>query len=201
MIKTIIFDFGGVLGSDAVIYPNKKYMGFKEILNSIDVSIEDSKKLWAETWSDLKTNKKDVDYFWNRLYNISNRSVGITELKKMYYNKIKIHEDVFNFAISFGKKYDLYILANESKQWMEYKIEKFNLYKYFKKIYCSAFIGISKPSKEIYEFVLKDINLEPNEIIFIDNKIENLKIPKELGINTILFMDLNQLKKDLDNLL
>ena len=46
MIKAIIFDFGGVLGSDAVIYPTDKYMGFKGILDSVNISLENSKKLW-----------------------------------------------------------------------------------------------------------------------------------------------------------
>ena len=41
-----------------------------------------------------------------------------------------------------------------------------------------------KPDKEIYEIAESKSGFKGNEILFIDNKRENLEIPKEMGWQT-----------------
>ena len=57
---------------------------------------------------------------------------------------------------------------------------------YFDKIYYSHDIGIRKPAKEAFEYVIKENNLSPDETLFIDDSIQNLKPAEELGLQTIL---------------
>ena len=42
-----------------------------------------------------------------------------------------------------------------------------------------------KPERRIYEHVLRELNIEGHEAIFLDDIGQNLKAAKQLGIRTI----------------
>jgi FMN phosphatase YigB (HAD superfamily) len=56
---------------------------------------------------------------------------------------------------------------------------------------------MEKPDPEIYSAVLNDLNCEADEAIFIDDKEENVNSAREMSINSILYKNFRQLKKDL----
>ena len=100
------------------------------------------------------------------------------------------------------KKYRLAILSNNQKTWPKKFIAKSHL-KQLRNIpfFNSAKIGLRKPHKEIYLFALNKLHATPQECIFIDDKPENIKPAKALGINTVLYrQDINELKRKLKKL-
>ncbi len=52
--------------------------------------------------------------------------------------------------------------------------------------YYSQRVGLRKPGREIYEWVLQQQQLQGNECVFFDDKPENLVEPARLGIQTVL---------------
>lgn len=116
------------------------------------------------------------------------KNISIDTIENSYLKGITINENVLNIAKELKKKgYKIYILSNEAREWMEYKIRKFKLDKIFEKVYCSAFLGISKPDPEIFKKVLSELKIGPQDILFIDNQEKNIEVAKSLGIKTILF--------------
>ncbi|WP_017259642.1 HAD family hydrolase [Pedobacter arcticus] len=57
---------------------------------------------------------------------------------------------------------------------------------FFEKIYYSHLVGKRKPNVEIFEQVLSENGLKPQETLFIDDSPQHLKPAGELGINTYL---------------
>jgi putative hydrolase of the HAD superfamily len=55
----------------------------------------------------------------------------------------------------------------------------------FEKAYYSHLIGLRKPNKEAYEFVLNDQGLKPEETLFIDDTFPNIETAAALGIKTL----------------
>ena len=53
------------------------------------------------------------------------------------------------------------------------------------KPYYSHIINLRKPNLNIFEFVLQDANLIPEETLFIDDNADNIAAAKKLGIETI----------------
>ena len=53
-------------------------------------------------------------------------------------------------------------------------------------------IGFAKPNKRIFEYVIRKIPFKKNEIIFIDDKPQNVEVAKSLGINAIQFSNVKQ---------
>ena len=197
MIKYIIFDLGGVFVSDAPIFYVNKLTDFTEVLEFSGVSREDSEKIWRKHWLKLKLGQESINLFWHDFYKLINNNISLDKIKELYNSKIILDKQVFDFAKKLKNNYKLLALVNESKSGIKLKIDKFKLNTLFEKIYCSANLNMAKPNPEIFRYVIKDSNLDVNEILFIDNQIKNVNAAKSLGIKSILFVNLEQLKKDL----
>ena len=96
------------------------------------------------------------------------------------------------------KKRQLAALNNESTEINEYRIQKFHLREYFSAFFSSCYLGLRKPGAEIYIKALKITQREPQETILIDDRGLNLECARELGMNTILFRNVAQLRDDLN---
>ncbi len=88
--------------------------------------------------------------------------------------------------------YDLFLLSNTN----EVHEEAFNdilmrshgipnIGVFFDKVYLSHRVGMRKPMKEIFERVLEDNGLKPEETLFIDDSPQHIEAAKEAGIQTI----------------
>lgn len=57
--------------------------------------------------------------------------------------------------------------------------------------------GAQKPEGKIYEITLHRLGSAPEQTVFIDDKPEHINGAKQRGLNTILFKDIKQVKKQL----
>ena len=56
----------------------------------------------------------------------------------------------------------------------------------FDRLFLSYEMGMWKPDTEIYYEVLRSINLEPKEVVFFDDNLQNIESAKAIGMQTIL---------------
>lgn len=56
---------------------------------------------------------------------------------------------------------------------------------FFDKIYYSHHLGMRKPDREIFEFILSENQLNPERTLFIDDSIQHIVTAQSLGIQTI----------------
>ena len=63
--------------------------------------------------------------------------------------------------------------------------ERTVLLQVFKKIYYSHEIGWHKPDHEAWEHVIRDAGIRPEETLFLDDNIHNIKASQELGFQAI----------------
>jgi putative hydrolase of the HAD superfamily len=94
-------------------------------------------------------------------------------------------------------RYLMMSLNNESREINEYRIDTFDLRKYFKAFLCSAYLGIRKPDPKIYRMALKISGRRPDECVFVDDRGLNLEAARELGMHTVQFKSAKQLSEDL----
>ena len=58
-----------------------------------------------------------------------------------------------------------------------------------------------KPSPESFKVVLEHYHLVPNEVLFIDDRSDNIDAAIELGINGIVFTDTQTVSKLIEEIL
>ncbi len=91
------------------------------------------------------------------------------------------------------QKYPVYLLSNTnnihiqaSNNYLKKVYGINNLDQVFDKLFLSYEMFLWKPDPEIYHSVLRQINLLPEEVLFLDDNFANIESAKALGIQTIL---------------
>lgn len=199
MIKTIIFDNNGVLTTS-----DKEVRTVKNIFSSVGVYKKGAERIW-----ELESKLVDIGKVTNReflenfLERFGFKKEAVTdELMELYLKSYKPKADVQEFAKELRKKYELAMLTNFGKSF-DVLYKKWGIDKIFdeEKIYVSCKIGMIKPNDDIYLYTLEKLNRRPEETVFIDDRSANIETARRLGMNGILFKNLEQLQKDLENVL
>ena len=86
-------------------------------------------------------------------------------------------------------KYMVYLLSNTNSIHWDYVCNNafnyrgFRVNDYFEETFLSFEMHLAKPDKAIFEKVLHEANLLPEETLFIDDSEANCKAAEELGIH------------------
>jgi len=76
-------------------------------------------------------------------------------------------------------------------------IKEFDLYAPFTPCILSCEVGLEKPDPKIYELLLQEIQMPANQILFVDDRKENIDAALKLGFDAIVFSSQAQLEKEL----
>ena len=104
------------------------------------------------------------------------------------------------FLARVSQLHDLYCVTNGITRTQKMRMKSSGLGKYFKKLYISQELGLAKPSKEFFEYVLNDIGEYDLHDVYIigDSLTSDIQGGINSGINTILF---NRENKQIKNIL
>ena len=194
-IKSVIFDWGGVLIDD----PNPGLMEF--CAKALKVSKEHYIKAHSKFEADFQKGLVREDTFWKQICNELNvpkpdtPSLWAEAFEAAYIPR----NGMLSIAASLQENgYKTAVLSNTEVPAMQY----FHLHRYemFDVAVFSCLEGVKKPDREIYEITLKKLGSHPEQAIFIDDKQEYIDGAKEAGINTILFQNTDQVKDELKQL-
>lgn len=91
-------------------------------------------------------------------------------------------------------------LNNESRELNQYRIDHFGLCQLFDVFFSSCWLGVRKPTRQIYERVLGMTQAVPASSVFVDDREQNLAPARALGMHVILFRSAAQLAQELAGL-
>ncbi|MFZ3057570.1 MAG: HAD family phosphatase [Minisyncoccales bacterium] len=194
MIKTIIFDYDGVvkksqkLSLDIIdLYKisieeyEKNFTRLKPIIEKFDKNLVTEEKFWIE--------------FSEALGKVMPEKCG-EKAKKMYKDKFVFFPEVIELIEKLKiEGFRLSILSNMFPYQAEI-IKKINGCSLFDDLFFSCERGLKKPDLEFYELVAREMNVRPQECLFIDDKEENLLPAEKLGMKTVLAKNQEQIVKD-----
>jgi FMN phosphatase YigB (HAD superfamily) len=100
-----------------------------------------------------------------------------------------------------GYELSVYAMSNISKPDYAVLRTKLTNWDLFDDVFTSGEAGIRKPDLSFYQHVIGAIGANSDEIIFVDDKLENIIAARSLGICAIQYENAAHLAKTLDNLL
>ena len=100
-------------------------------------------------------------------------------------------------ALARSGKCRLYTLNNESRELHEHRVKAFRLDSIFQGFLVSCYLGQAKPDEGIYLNALGIAACESKDAIFIDDRELNVEPALALGLNAILFEELESLQASL----
>ena len=179
-IKVVVFDIGGVLLENPFIGEFWK-------------NISGSKEL-RDVFGRGKMPKKEFIEKASKIIQIP-KNKFIKEYSKAYFPIRKIEK---TFEIYTNLKLKKALFSNTNPLHLEFIKKRYpNLFKLADKTFMSSEIGSRKSQEESYKHLIKGLKVKPQEILLIDDKEEVVTLAKKYRINTILFKNSNQLKKDM----
>ena len=186
MIKAIFFDFDGVLTlNNSGTTQTCKYLSEN---TSIDYNllIEFFKNLKL----DLLLGYKKYSDILPKINNLINNKIDNQLLEKAFLSTPK-NIQMFDLVKNLRSKgYKTGIITDNPIERFNVLEKEFNLDLIFDSIIISSKVhSLKKTESIIFETALNSLNLNPSEIVFIDNSIKNLEIPSKMGINTIYYDD------------
>lgn len=122
-------------------------------------------------------------------------------LFKYYWNDIFWENPgMEKLLIRLKKNYPLYLISNTNPMHYTHLKKGFKLLRHFKRKFPSHEVKARKPELRIYRRVLQKIGYRPEETVFIDDMKSFIRGAKKVGMYTIRFQNLGQLKKELRQL-
>lgn len=96
-------------------------------------------------------------------------------------------------------EHKLYALTNWSGELFPIALQRYEFLHWFDGRVVSGDEKMRKPFPEFYHLTLNRFNLVPNQTLFIDDSLRNIKAAEKLGIRCIRFENPVQLESDLKN--
>ena len=196
MIEVIVFDLGGVIvnvnfksplgmlfdnsGAESNTFKDK--FNFSKLLRQYDMGI-----ISAVDFHEKIIDHLDIELSFDEFIRASNDAIEAGD------------DGIDDIVKSLSKKYKLAILSNTNPVHYEYIKEKYSIIELFDHILLSYEMGTVKPDAAAYEKLIKTTSVLPSQHLFIDDRIENICAAKEIGMDGIHYISIENLRMELKN--
>jgi len=103
-----------------------------------------------------------------------------------FFENFTLNQELLNFLQKQTETYALYIFTGGAEN-IQDAPELKDALSIFKKIYSEKVVGLSKATPEAHRFIADSLQKNPDEILFVDDKLENIQAAKEVGFHTLHF--------------
>ncbi|WP_448536248.1 HAD family hydrolase [Pseudothermotoga sp.] len=189
-LKLFVFDVGGVLcdGTSTVV-PIARHLGLNE---------RDFLTLaWKAGLREIQIGKISPREFWKNFSEIFGRAIE-RDLWAEFFKPV-LKPDTVRLIEELRKKYRVVAGTNTIESHYQIHLQQGH-YNVFDRVYASHQIGLMKPQKEFFLYILKSESAKPEETFFVDDTIENVTAAREINIRSILFIDAEKLREELVSL-
>lgn len=189
-IKNIIFDYGNVIFE--INFPKAQAAIAKLGINNVEEFF--AHKNHNTLFDDFEMAKISADEFRAGIRKAANNPALTNQEIDDAWNSLLIGVSGNNHDVllEVKKHYRTFLLSNNNEihyNWIIDHIKKgYNLANYddfFEKAYFSQQMKLRKPNIDIFEQVIRENNLDPNETLFIDDSPQHIAGAKKAGLHTL----------------
>lgn len=184
-IKNIIFDFGGVL----VDLNQQACLDAFAKLGAPQVAEYLTPYGHQGPFGQVENGDITIEQFHDEIRRVFQVSLTDQQIDEAWLAFL-VHTPTYKMRMVYelAKTYRVFLLSNTNPVHTR-KLKEFDEHGYpvkdcFEKLYLSYEIGLSKPGKAIYEYVLHDAGIRAEETLLVDDGPANCRTANELGIRT-----------------
>ena len=192
MIRNLIFDLGGVLVSlnrQRCLNNFSSQLGFDNFGDYLNAYAQ--KGFFAK----FESGEINAEQFRNEVKERCTKDGVTDQMIDTALNSFLTHVDPYKvkLLLDLKQKYNLLLLSNVNPiAWgrcCELFLEAYgvDIEDVFEKLYLSYEMCCSKPGKEIFEKLISDSGIVPEETLFIDDSAANIEAGKVFGLQGLLY--------------
>jgi epoxide hydrolase-like predicted phosphatase len=197
-VGAVISDFGGVLTSPL-------HGAFQAFQDSSGISLEELGKAMAALADrrginplfELETARMTEAEFLGelaaQLTEQLGRPVTLDGFGERYFANLEPNQPMVDYMRSLRERgYKLAICTNNVREWEGRWRQMVPVDEIFDVVVDSAFVGMRKPERQIYELTLARLGVEAPAALMIDDIELNCQAARDLGIRAVWFQDAEQ---------
>ena len=199
MIKTIVFDLGGVL-----IDWNPRYL-YKKVFVSSEAIEYFLKHICTFDWNEEQDAGRSLS---EATCNLQLEYPYYQSEIAQYYQRWEemLGEEIFPtvdllYQLKSSGKYKIYALTNWSAETFPIARTRYKFLSMFDDILVSGIEKIKKPEPEIFHLMISRFNLDIGTTLFVDDNQHNIEAAIKEGFKTVHFVDAEQAKRKIIGLL
>lgn len=201
-IDQIFFDIGGVLGTNGW---DREQRG--AAVERFHLDAEDFQYRHEETVGAFESGEISLDEYLDVTVFSDERDFTRDEFKRFMFSLSEPWLESLDVVRRLRRsirgrptRVRMATLNNESRELNEYRIAHFGLCDLFDVFFSSCWVGVRKPTNQIYRRVLGMTQAKPERSVFVDDREQNLAPARSLGMHTIRFTSADQLAHELAEL-
>jgi putative hydrolase of the HAD superfamily len=197
-ISTILWDVGGVLLTNGWDHVERAAVLEQFALDS--VPFEQRHQLTSDAWE--KGLMSGEQYLLQTVFYEPRPFTPAAFLQAMKDRSVLLPRGAMRILqeLAASEEVELVMLNNEARELNDYRIERFELGRYFDVFLSSCYLSLRKPDLKFFELALDVLQRDPEEVAFIDDRPGNCEAAQALGIHAIRYQDEAQCLQALERL-
>ena len=193
MIKVVFFDFGGVLAEE----------GFREGLLAIARHHGLDPEEFLKTAVDLTfnqgfvTGKIDVKMYWQMLREKTGIHAPDEVLSHEVLSRFIIRQWIIDIVKKLKQAFIRVAILSDQTKWLDEFSKKHGFLQLFERIFNSYYLGMCKRDLALFDYVVAQMKVKPEEALLIDDNQGNIERAKQRGLQGILFLTRESFENEL----
>ncbi|MCQ3944542.1 MAG: hypothetical protein DPW11_02090 [bacterium] len=191
-MRTIIFDLSDVLikGLEGVEFSLASYLN----LPVEQVFDELFKFDYREFWLSHITESE----LFTRLIAHHRWDISQEKLKEIIYANFYEIPGTRQLILDLKSRHKLILLSVNSREWATYFENTYNYEYLFENTHYSYEIGHTKREPQSFQYILKKYQLNPENVLLVDDSTRNILVANGVGIAGIKFINADQTRRELE---
>ncbi len=185
MIKTVIFDLGGVF---IQIDTKQSLQKIRDRIHSMSNEEIRNVLIRSDHYHQYEKGLIDSHTYCEYVKRDLGGHFSYRFFKKVWQQIFSPIQPMIDLLPQLKSRYQLVLLSNTNRLHIEYIEKQFPFFHYFDHIIYSYKVGMIKPDKKIFRYTLKKIRSRAKDCVFIDDTIENVRSAEALGIRSYRFI-------------
>lgn len=196
-IKAILFDFGGVLAEEGF------YNGLAELAREqeLDANQLPQRGMRAVYDSGFVLGRGTASDFWSLLRERTGLQGKDEELTQRILRGFKLRPWMIDLVRNLRRRGFVTGILSDQTDWLDIINQGTEFYSAFDHIYNSYCLGKGKQDPSVFDDIAKDLQLQPDCILFIDDHKGNIERARERGWLTLQYIDQTGFLTELEKLL
>jgi putative hydrolase of the HAD superfamily len=182
IITTLFLDIGEVLLTNGWGHESRKLAAEKFNLDLVDLNSRH-----AIAFSTYELGKLTMDEYLDIIVFYERRDFTKDEFRQFIFVQSTPYPPMIELIKDLKKRYGLKIIAvsNEARELNTYRIEQFGLASFIDFFVSSTYVHIIKPDLDIYKLALDMAQVQPAEVLYIDDMQVFVTVAESIGIKGI----------------
>jgi putative hydrolase of the HAD superfamily len=196
-ITTLFLDIGGVLLTNGWDRAGRLHAAKK-----FELDYEEMNERHHLTFDTYEAGKLSLDEYLNRIVFYQERSFSREDFKKFIYDQSKPFPEMIELMRGLKTRYNLQIAAvsNEGRELTAYRVRQFRLGTFIDFFVSSCFVHYRKPDADMYHVALDISQVQPEQVVYIDDREMFVEVARGLGITGITHTSYEVTRKTLEGM-